>query len=309
MPSKGAPIFALEQVRRMNGGTQSQLMRCSDKEYYVVKFQNNPQGIRILANELLANILAKRLGLPVPDAAIVSVDAELICQTSEIVIQKEHSRVRCRPGLCFGSQYPSDAVPDRTCLLRALDFLPTDLVSAVSNVTDFVGMLVFDKWTGNTDDRQNVFFRATGQSSYKALMIDQGHCFNGQKWDFPDFPKNGVYFRGIVYDEVRELKAFDWWISRVEDEMTESVLTSAFEKLPPEWYDNDQRSMLQLLHVLNKRRTKIRTLLQATVMCLPKLFPNWNLETDGFDRANCIGLKFDTPSRLGPELRLQKESQ
>jgi hypothetical protein len=28
-------------------------MRCGDDEYYVVKFQNNPQGRRILANELL----------------------------------------------------------------------------------------------------------------------------------------------------------------------------------------------------------------------------------------------------------------
>jgi hypothetical protein len=280
MPGKSTPIFALEQLRRMNGGAQSQLMRCSDKEYYVVKFQNNPQGTRILANEMFASILAKRLELPVPETAIVRVDAELICHTAEMVIQTEHSRVRCRPGLCFGSQYPRDAVADRTCLLRAIDFLPKDLFSAVSNLTDFVGMLVFDKWTGNTDDRQNIFFRAGGQSSYKASMIDQGLCFNGQKWDFPDFPKNGVYCRGIVYDEVRELKAFDWWISRVEDEMTESVLTSAFEKIPPEWYDNDQRSVLQLLHVLDKRRTKIRALLLATATRLPKIFRNWNLEND-----------------------------
>jgi hypothetical protein len=32
---------ALEQIRRMRGGTQSHLMRCSDGKYYEVKFQNN----------------------------------------------------------------------------------------------------------------------------------------------------------------------------------------------------------------------------------------------------------------------------
>jgi hypothetical protein len=42
--------LAVEQVRRMRGGAQSHLMRCSNQAYYVVKFQNNPQGLRILAN-------------------------------------------------------------------------------------------------------------------------------------------------------------------------------------------------------------------------------------------------------------------
>ena len=50
----------------MRGGAQSHLMRCSDEAYYVVKFQNNPQGVRILANELLGTRLAARLGLRVP---------------------------------------------------------------------------------------------------------------------------------------------------------------------------------------------------------------------------------------------------
>ena len=53
--------LAVEQVRRMRGGAQSHLMRCSNQAHYVVKFQNNPQGLRILANELLGTRLAARL--------------------------------------------------------------------------------------------------------------------------------------------------------------------------------------------------------------------------------------------------------
>src|ERR1700733_3504969 len=98
MPGKGTRVSALEQVRRMSGGTQSQLMKCSDNQYYVVKFQNNPQGVRILANEFLASGLAKTLGLPVPETAIVDVDMELICYTKEMVIERDCGRVRCRPG-------------------------------------------------------------------------------------------------------------------------------------------------------------------------------------------------------------------
>ena len=278
MPGKGTPIVALEQIHRMNGGTQSQLMRCSDEHYYVVKFQNNPQGVRILANELLASILAKTLGLPVAETAIVDVDAKLICHTAELAIQLERGRIGCCPGLSFGSRYPRDILPDPNHLQPLPELPPRDPFSTVSNIADFLGMLVFDKWIGNTDDRQSVFFRESGQPFYRALMIDHGCCFNGQDWDFPDRPKTGVYFRGVVYDEVRELEAFDVWITRIEQEMTESVLSSAFEAIPHEWYENDERSILELLSVLKARRTKIRALLLATVTQLPKLFPNWNPE-------------------------------
>ena len=275
MPRIGTPVSALEHVRRMRGGTQSHLMRCSDKQYYVVKFKNNPQGIRILANELLASILASKLGLPVAETAIVDVDAQLIRHTEELVIQLEHGRVPCRSGLCFGSRYPCDPVSDSSCLPPAVDLMPTDLLYKVSNITDFVGMLVFDKWTGNTDDRQSVFLRH-GQSSYRAWMIDHGSCFNGMEWNFPDRPRRGVYFRGLVYDEIRELKAFDWWISRIEQEMTESVLASALEAIPPEWYAYDECSILRLLNMLDQRRTILRALIRATATTLPKLFPNWD---------------------------------
>jgi hypothetical protein len=63
--------LALEHIRRMRGGAQSHLMRCDDGHYYVVKFRNNPQHSRILANELLGTRMAARLGLPVPPAAVV----------------------------------------------------------------------------------------------------------------------------------------------------------------------------------------------------------------------------------------------
>ena len=78
---------ALEEVRRMRGGAQAHLMRCEDEGYYVVKFQNNPQGVRILANELLGTRLAARLGLPTPPAEVVQVGEELIAHTEDLVMQ------------------------------------------------------------------------------------------------------------------------------------------------------------------------------------------------------------------------------
>ncbi len=39
------PTQAVQHIRRMRGGAQSHLMRCADSNYYVVKFQNNPQPV------------------------------------------------------------------------------------------------------------------------------------------------------------------------------------------------------------------------------------------------------------------------
>jgi hypothetical protein len=153
-------IKALEQIRRMRGGAQSHLMRCSDGNYYVVKFQNNPQHRRILVNELLGTRLASRLGLPTAPVEVVEVGAELIRLTPELCIELPRSRTPCAAGLQFGSRYPGDP---RQMTLH--DFLPDEKLRGVENLHDFAGMLVFDKWACNTNGRQTVFFEEAGRVS------------------------------------------------------------------------------------------------------------------------------------------------
>src|SRR5262249_3915391 len=137
-------LQAVEQIRRMRGGAQSHLMRCSDDNYYVVKFQNNPQHRRVLANELLGTRLARHIGLPTTPVAIIEVSEDLIVYTPELAMELPRSRVPCSPGLQFGSRYPDD--PRR---LAVHDFLPDEQLRFVENLHDFAGMLVFDKWSCN----------------------------------------------------------------------------------------------------------------------------------------------------------------
>src|SRR5260370_26468951 len=112
-------VQAVEQIRRMRGGAQSQLMRCSDGCYYVVKFQNNPQHRRILVNELLGTRRAGRLGLPITPAEIIDVRAELIRPTPELWMGMPPARVPCPAGVPVGSGYPGDAR-----MLTLHDFCP-----------------------------------------------------------------------------------------------------------------------------------------------------------------------------------------
>ena len=45
---------AVQHLRPLRGGAQIDLLRASEGACYVTKFQNNPQHIRVLANEMLA---------------------------------------------------------------------------------------------------------------------------------------------------------------------------------------------------------------------------------------------------------------
>src|SRR5277367_7151416 len=256
--------LAVEQVRRMRGGAQAHLMRCAagspgvgaspsgstsparavgsgsdsasspggrpvreNSDYYVVKFQNNPQGARILANELLATRLAARIGLPTPPVAVIEVREELIAHTDDLVIELGRGRAPCRAGLQFGSRYPGSPAE-----VVVSDFLPDEQLREVVNLTDFCGMLVFDKWTCNTNGRQAIFSRAKNETRYQAQMIDQGFCFNAGEWNFPDAPLRGIYSRHRVYESARGMEAFEPWIARVEGKMTEAVFDEVYKEIP-----------------------------------------------------------------------------
>ena len=279
-------VFAIEQIRRMRGGAQSHLMRCSDGNYYVVKFQNNPQHRRILVNELLGTRLAARLGLPTASLAIIHVSEELIRFTPELSMEMPRSRIPCQAGLQFGSRFPGD--PRR---LTLHDFLPDEQLRSVENLHDFAGMLVFDKWTCNTNGRQTIFFREERRQviphrpengvepsehrDYKAAMIDQGFCFNAGEWNYPDAPLRGLYARNRVYEGVIGMESFAPWTERVERSVTERVLAEILREIPSEWYEDDYDAVSQLLEQLYRRRARVPELLLAAKNTTRQPFPNW----------------------------------
>ncbi len=254
----------------MRGGAQSHLMRCSEDEYYVVKFQNNPQGARVLANELLGTRLAARLGLPTPGAAVVMVQNHLIEYTEDLVMQLGRGRARCKAGLQFGSRYPGS--PAETAVY---DFLPEEQLGDVRNLTDFCGMLAFDKWTCNTNGRQAIFFRAKGEPRYQAQMIDQGFCFNACEWNFPDAPLRGLYARHRVYESVRGIESFEPWLTRIETKIAEDVLDEIAKEIPGEWYGFESETLEKMLEQLLRRRKLVRELIVSAWKSSRQPFPNW----------------------------------
>ena len=262
-------VLAVQHVRRMRGGAQGHMMRCSDGNFYVVKFRNNPQHLRVLANELLATRLAEAAGLPVPPTEVVEVGDWLVENSSELNIQLSGSVIRCQPGLQFGSRYVVDPLQG-----QIFDYFPAAMLERVRNLESFAGMLVLDKWTANSNGRQATFWRKMRERKYTVTFIDQGYCFNAGEWTFPDYPLRGVYAQNEVYLSVRGWDSFQPWLSTIED-MSENLIWNCAAGIPPEWYASDWGALEDLVRCLLDRRTKVRELIIAFRTSSRQPFPNW----------------------------------
>ncbi len=248
-------VEAVEELRRMRGGAQSHLMRCSDGGYYIVKFQNNPQGKRILCNEFLAAQIARLMDLPVPHFALVFVGADLIRHSEDLVMQLQHGRIPCQPGICFGSRHVGDVGPSLSPSIRtAWDLIPDHEFRLVQNGETFAGMLVFDQWTCNTDNRQCVFLRDDENRGITAFMIDNGFCFGGAKWKFRDAPLHARSVHGLF----RRFDAFEPWLDRVERCVDLTSLAAMASRIPSDWIRGDCGSLDEMISTLDDRRKKVR---------------------------------------------------
>jgi hypothetical protein len=253
----------------MRGGAQGQLMLAADGHIYVVKFQNNPQHMRVLANEFLASRIATAVGLMVPEVELVEVSSWLVENTAELEIDLGRTRVRCQAGLQFGSRFVGGLMPG-----QVVDYVPEEQMAEVRNLGEFAGILALDKWTGNANGRQAVFTRRQRERRYRAVFIDFGYCFHAGEWRFEDAPLRGVYYRNDVYRQITGWESFEPWLTRLENLEADTVWAAANE-IPPEWYGGDLSEMEALVEKLMVRRGRIRELIEGFGESDRKPFPKW----------------------------------
>jgi hypothetical protein len=273
-------VSATKLIRKMRGGAQAHLLECDDGHWYVVKFRNNPQHRRILINEWIASALLNYLHISTPITAIVSLSTECLQANPEICIEMRSRHQPVETGRHFGSRYPGN--PSK---VMAYDFLPDTLLDKVINANELLGVLAFDKWTGNADARQCIFYRArlpwpspverhSPRAGFMAHMIDHGCVFNGPHWTFPDSPLQGLYFRPNIYQGVRGLEDFQPWLDRVEH-FPEGVLDQARRQIPPEWMLGDELALDALLKKLMSRCKRVPYLIENSLAGRANPFPQW----------------------------------
>ncbi|HTW49306.1 MAG TPA: HipA family kinase [Acidobacteriaceae bacterium] len=263
-------IQAVQQIRKMRGGAQSHLMLGADGNAWIVKFQNNPQHLRVLPNELVATRLAAAIGLTVPPCDVVEVSAWLIENTAELIVDFGQRREPCRPGLHFGSRLVGGLMPGHVA-----DYLPEEQLVQVRNLREFRGALALDKWTCNANGRQALFHRKARERRYSAAFIDQGFCFNAGEWRFVDAPLRGVYARNAVYRDVTGWESFEPWLTRIEEFDAQKAWEIA-GTVPPEWYEGQAEILESLVEKLLARRTQVRALITSFRESSRQPFPNWD---------------------------------
>jgi hypothetical protein len=207
----------------------------------------------------------------------VEVSPYLIESTPEMAIDLPSGRRPCSSGKQFGSKFPGNP-----STVTVYDIIPSEHLSHVNNIDDFLGILALDKWVCQTDKRQAIFkrqydsdFESVSNKTYQALMIDQGNCFDGGNWGFPDAPLHGLYFNRLVYHSVVGMESFEPWLGRLENELSLGALYAEASKVPTEWYCDDSDALKRLVDRLYIRRTRVRELIWSARNALPELFPNW----------------------------------
>jgi HipA-like kinase len=249
-------LKAVEIVRSLRGKTAPSLLRCDDGKYYVVKSQRHCFQQKALANEMFANRLALRLGLPIRSPVVVEVPGVLDDRIPD------PSGVTTSACLQFGSAFPDP--PSQTLVT---DFLPDQLLERTANVTEaFLGAFAFDLWTCNSGRREAIFTRSAEEAGarYFAWLIDYDECFNNGDWELPTFVAPCIYRKRSVYRGVRDVRSFEPILSLIESLRSHEIDEEA-RNVPARWYGSDPKCIFNLAEQLFNRRKSVRQVVARAI--------------------------------------------
>ena len=271
-------IDAVRFSRRMRGSSQAVLLEASNGKEYVVKCSNNPNGRRTLVNEWLGSMILKEMEISSPDVRRINLSDALLQDCPEMYLTSgSGKRIPLQSGIHLASEY----VGNGNSLVH--DILPTPLMRTVSNLCDFTGVLVVDKWLANTDARQCVFARLTGapERGRVAFMIDHGQLLDGKQWAFRDSKISGLYLDHSVYAEVESWRSFEPWFERL-NRLDAGYFAKVTRGIPGEWMEDDRVQFDGIVQKLIRRRGEVARLIEEVRESAANPFPNWTTQAAPF---------------------------
>ncbi len=226
----------------------------TDNGTYVVKWQQNPQHRRILINEMMGTEILRRLGVAVPEWALIHVDSGFLSENPQINVQLRQTEVPVEPGWHFGSRVPKQ---------KTLPDLPVaQMLNRLNNLGDFLGAFVFDLWSDNRDGRQAIFFRQ-GNRHYTSQMIDHGFAFGfeGTEWRMRDiFIRKKHPILLPIYEAQWANPVIDDFIARIQ-RLAEYELADIRRLVPTEWLESDGNLLDHVCGALYTRSRRLDTLI------------------------------------------------
>jgi hypothetical protein len=138
--------------------------------------------LKQLSNELLATVLARGAGLPIPDGYLG------IVKGNDLTVSKGP---RTEEG--YHLVFASVDVKTPNITFRVISSKPDEKIQLLRDILDWgdLGHLyAFDAWIANTDRHPgNLLFGGQNQ----IWLIDHGHCFSGPSWQSQDLDPNGDF--------------------------------------------------------------------------------------------------------------------
>lgn len=263
---KGKPLHepivrqAKTYVGKMRSGKSKPLLfETTDGTQWVVKYKNNPQGIRILVNEWVASNLAPLLSLPSPECSLIMLDKQLL-EIESIFIPSTTTKVEV--GLSFGSRYINNA-----------DNNPTRYQMARLDNTDVIpGIIVMDTWIDNPDrdDRSRNFSNiivspSSIRSKYTLHLIDLGKV-SSSDWTANKLlnRKTALNLRGhnrLFAPLILGRPTFQPFLEVLESVSAEEI-ESVVATVPDEWSLSQEEATV-LVKFLKQRRNLVREIIES----------------------------------------------
>ncbi|MGF9770232.1 HipA family kinase [Bacillus albus] len=149
------------------GVTRPLLMRTTH-DLYVVKTIDAKEEPKVLINEFVCYKLAKLLGLPIPNAALVRINEAIIASSPEL------KDLGVQPGIHFGSQFVN----------KSQSSIQPPMLKIMVNKEDIPAIIIFDHIVYNDDRTVNKGNLLFDFKEKKLLIIDHSHVFKiGALWD------------------------------------------------------------------------------------------------------------------------------
>lgn len=201
------------------GGSLPGLMEADDDGTYVVKFTGAGQGPKALVAEIVVGELARRLGIEVPELALIEVDPAIARAEPDVEVQ---ALLAASPGTNLAMDFlPGSVGYDRGFEVRR---------------DDAARVVWLDAYVANVDrSARNTNLLIWHRQLY---AIDHGACLRfHHSWTSPgDFASSPYNYPDHVLAGIGRPRSVH---EQLVEQVSEAVLTSVLELVPDAWLQPD----------------------------------------------------------------------
>ena len=277
-------LVAIEYLGKVGVGvTLPQFFRAHDGNIYVVKFQNNRLGSRVLVSELFAAKIGALMGLCFPPSDIIEINEQMVNENPALL------EIGLEPGRVFASLYLTHA-----------EYVGKNRLCKAINVSEMAGVILFDHMFHNADrakNQKNLLLRLENEH-YRIYAIDNSHLFRSSRWTIESFQKLGTKIKTYYYQHYRNLLKdlltpqdfvpYIELVTKISDEQIDCIV----EEIPHEWLP-DETERLALADYTKMRRDMAGEIWEKLCRFIPRsrggrrwLFSSSPPPEDGVNKDN-----------------------